>query len=297
MATERIPAPADKGTNFSQNCSIRCGRFDLDLKRPVVMGILNVTDDSFFDGGNYLNARQITDRAGEMLAAGAGIVDIGALSTRPGTNGGSATEEETKLLQAIEIVLAQFPDALISADTYRASVAEAAISAGASMINDISGGTMDSEMLKCISTTNAAYVLMHIQGTPLDMQQNPSYNNVVDEVKTFFENQLGVLTANGKENIILDPGFGFGKEVSHNYQLLEKLEVFKSLGFPVLAGLSRKSMINKVLKISPVDALNGTTVLNTIALMHGANILRVHDVKEAVEVVKLVNALHGVVKG
>jgi dihydropteroate synthase len=289
MATERIPAPADKGTNFSQNRSIRCGQFDLDLKRPVVMGILNVTDDSFFDGGRYLHTQQIIERAEQMLAAGAGIIDIGALSTRPGTSGGSASEEKAGLLPAIEAVSSQFPDVLISADTYRVSVAKAAISAGACMINDISGGTMDADMPEFISTTNAAYVLMHIQGTPLNMQQNPSYNNVVAEVKAFFEKQLGVLSAYGKENVILDPGFGFGKQVSHNYQLLGNLEVFKSLGFPVLAGLSRKSMINKVLEISPADALNGTTVLNTIALMHGAKILRVHDVKEAIEAVKLVN--------
>lgn len=293
MDTEHISASADKGTNFSQNRSIGCGRFVLDLNRPVVMGILNVTDDSFFDGGRYLSHQQIIDRAGEMLAAGAGIIDIGALSTRPGTTGGSAREEEAGLLPAIEAVSTQFPDALISVDTYRASVAKAAIGAGACMINDISGGTMDVEMLNYISTTDTAYVLMHIQGTPLNMQQNPFYKDVVAEVMAFFEKQLSILSAKGKENIILDPGFGFGKDVNHNYQLLEKLEVFNSLGFPVLAGLSRKSMINKVLKISPAEALNGTTVLNTIALMHGADILRVHDVKEAVEAVKLVNALHG----
>ena len=294
MDTERISASADKGTNFSQNRSIRCGRFVLDLNRPVVMGILNVTGDSFYDGGRYLNTQQIIDRAGEMLASGAGIIDIGALSTRPGTSGGSASEEEDGLLPAIEAVLAQFPNALISADTYRVSVAKAAVSAGACMVNDISGGTMDADMLNYISTNDAAYVLMHIQGTPLNMQQNPFYHDVVGEVKAFFEKQLCILTAKGKENIILDPGFGFGKDVHHNYQLLANLGVIKIPGFPLLAGLSRKSMINKVLKIKSADALNGTTVLNTIALMHGADIIRVHDVKEAVEAVKLVNALHEV---
>lgn len=291
MKTGRIAASADKGTNFSQNRSIRCGRFVLDLRRPVVMGVLNVTGDSFFDGGRYLTSRQISDRAGEMLAAGAGIIDIGALSTRPGTSGGTATEEEAALLPAIEAVLEQFSDALISADTYRASVAKAAVGAGASIINDISGGTMDAEMLDFISTTDAAYVLMHIQGTPLNMQQNPFYKDAVAEVKAFFEQQLSVLSNKGKNNIILDPGFGFGKEVHHNYQLLAKLDVFKSLGYPVLAGLSRKSMVNKVLKVNSMNALNGTTVLNTIALMHGADILRVHDVKEAMEAVELVNKL------
>lgn len=294
MDTERNSASADKGTNFSQNRSIRCGRFVLDLKRSVVMGILNVTGDSFYDGGRYLSHQQIIDRVGEMMAAGAGIIDIGALSTRPGTSGGSAAEEEAGLLPALEAVVTEFPEALISADTYRASVAKAAVSIGACMINDISGGTMDADMLNYISTTDAAYVLMHIQGTPLNMQQNPFYHDVVGEVKAFFEKQLCLLTAKGKENIILDPGFGFGKDVNHNYQLLEKLVVFKNLGFPLLAGLSRKSMINKVLNVGPEEALNGTTVLNTIALMHGADILRVHDVKEAVEAVKLVNALNEV---
>lgn len=291
MVTEGITATADKGTNFSQNPFIRCRRFILDLSRPVVMGILNVTDDSFFDGGRYLNNQQITDRVGEMLVAGAAIIDIGALSTRPGTKGGTTQVEEEKLFPAIELVSTKFPDVIISADTYRVPVAKAALSAGASIINDISGGTMDEGMLDFISRTDAAYVLMHIQGTPFNMQQNPIYKDVVTEVKTFFEKQLSILTAKGKENIILDPGFGFGKEVFHNYLLLRNLEVFQSLGFPVLVGLSRKSMINKVLDIGPSQALNGTTVLNTIALMHGANILRVHDVQEAVEAVKLVKAL------
>lgn len=291
MVTDGNAATADKGTNFLQSRSIRCGRFILDHSRPVVMGILNVTDDSFFDGGRYLNNQQITQRVGEMLEAGAAIIDIGALSTRPGTTGGTTQEEEEKLFPVIELVSTQFPNVIISADTYRVPVAKVAISAGASIINDISGGTMDEGMLDFISRTDVAYVLMHIQGTPLNMQQNPLYDDVVAEVKAFFIGQLFKLTEKGKENIILDPGFGFGKEVKHNYALLRNLVDFLDLGYPLLAGLSRKSMINKVLKISPSQALNGTTVLNTIALMHGASILRVHDVKEAVEAVELVNAL------
>lgn len=282
---------ADKGTYFSQTRSIRCGSLVLDLSKPVVMGILNVTSDSFFDGGRYLTSSQITDRAGEMLEAGASILDVGALSTRPGTHGGTAEEETERLIPAIELILKHFPEALISADTYRASVAELAVAAGAAIINDISGGTMDDEMHGFILTSEAAYVLMHIQGTPATMQQKPVYANVVAEVKAFFEKQLQPFVDAGKQNIILDPGFGFGKDVHHNYQLLAGFADFAESGFPLLAGVSRKSMINKVLQIKPSQALNGTTVLNTIALMNGANILRVHDVKEAVEAVKLFGAL------
>ena len=282
---------ADKGTYFSQTRSIRCGSLVLDLSKPVVMGILNVTADSFYDGGKYLTPSQVTDRAGEMFDAGATILDIGALSTRPGTHGGNAEEETERLIPAIELIRKHFPEALISADTYRASVAEMAIGAGAAIINDISGGTMDEAMHGFMLTSEAAYVLMHIQGTPATMQQMPEYTDVVAEVKSFFEKQLQSFVAGGKQNIILDPGFGFGKDVQHNYQLLAGFADFARFGFPLLAGVSRKSMINKVLQIKPSQALNGTTVLNTIALMNGANILRVHDVKEAVEAVKLFGAL------
>lgn len=282
---------ADKGTYFSQTRSIRCGGLVLDLSKPVVMGILNVTSDSFFDGGKYLIPSQISDRAGEMLDAGAAILDIGALSTRPGTLGGTTEEETERLIPAIELIRKHFPEALISADTYRVSVAEKAVGAGAAIINDISGGTMDEEMHGFMLTSEAAYVLMHIQGTPATMQRMPEYTNVVAEVKSFFEKQLQSFVAGGKQNIILDPGFGFGKDVQHNYQLLACFADFAAFGFPLLSGVSRKSMINKVLQIKPSQALNGTTVLNTIALMNGANILRVHDVKEALEAVKLFGAL------
>lgn len=282
---------ADKGTYFSQTRSIRCGGLVLDLSKPVVMGILNVTADSFFDGGKYLTPSQITDRAGEMFDAGAAILDIGALSTRPGTHGGTAEEETERLIPAIDLIRKHFPEALISADTYRASVAEMAVGAGAAIINDISGGTMDEAMHGFMLTSEAAYVLMHIQGTPATMQQMPVYANVVAEVKAFFKKQLQPFVDAGKQNIILDPGFGFGKDVQHNYQLLAGFSDFTEFGFPLLSGVSRKSMINKVLQIKPSQALNGTTVLNTIALMNGANILRVHDVKEAVEAVKLFDAL------
>jgi len=282
---------ADKGTYFSQTRSIRCGSLVLDLSKPVVMGILNVTADSFFDGGKYLTPSQISDRAGEMLDAGAAILDIGSLSTRPGTHGGNAEEETERLIPAIELIRKHFPEALISADTYRASVAEMAVGAGAAIINDISGGTMDEAMHGFMLTSEAAYVLMHIQGTPATMQQMPEYTNVVAEVNLFFEKQLQLFVAGGKQNIILDPGFGFGKDVHHNYQLLAGFSDFAAFGFPLLAGVSRKSMINKVLQINPSQALNGTTVLNTIALMNGANILRVHDVKEAVEAVTLFGVL------
>ncbi|MBW6490109.1 MAG: dihydropteroate synthase [Lentimicrobium sp.] len=282
---------ADKGTNFSQTHSIRCGGLSLDLSKPAVMGILNVTPDSFFDGGNYITATQIIDRAGEMLNQGASIIDVGALSTRPNTTGGTAEEESGRLIPAIELLAGHFPGVIISADTYRASVARQAVEAGAAIINDISGGTMDDEMSRFIAVSNAAYVLMHIKGTPATMQENPEYTDVVAEVSAFFEKQLQPYISVGKENIILDPGFGFGKNLYDNYRLLARLKEFANSYFPLLVGVSRKSMINQVLQIRPAEALNGTTVLNTIALINGASILRVHDVKEAIEAAKLVELL------
>lgn len=282
---------ADKGTYFSQTRSIRCRGLVLNLSKPVVMGILNVTHDSFYDGGHYLTPSRIVDRAGEMLQQGAGIIDVGALSTRPNTDGGTADEEVDRLIPAIELLSGHFPEIIISADTYRASVARQAVKAGAAIINDISGGTMDEEMYDFISTSDVAYVLMHIQGTPATMQQNPVYEDVVAAVCAFFEKQIQPYLNAGKENIILDPGFGFGKNLQDNYRLLSRLKEFTNSYFPLLVGVSRKSMINKVLQISPDEALNGTTVLNTVALMNGASILRVHDVKEAVEAIKLSEAV------
>ncbi len=278
---------ADKGTNFSQTGVIECGQQILNLKQPVVMGILNITQDSFFDGGRYLTNESIIDRAGRMLEEGASIIDIGAVSTRPGSAGVSAEAEIQQLIPAIEILRKNYPEAIISADTYRSATAEMAIEAGAGIINDVSGGTMDEKMIGFMADTNAAYVLMHIQGTPENMQVNPVYSDVTKEVSGFFRERLDFFESKGKQNIILDPGFGFGKNLEHNYRLLADIRHFKDMGYAVLAGVSRKSMINKVLKTTAAEALNGTSIINTIALLNGASILRVHDVKEAMEAIKL----------
>ncbi|GAP42557.1 dihydropteroate synthase [Lentimicrobium saccharophilum] len=281
----------DKGTEFSQKRSIRCGRLQLDLSEPVVMGILNITADSFFDGGKYLTEKAMLSRVETMLDEGASIIDIGAVSTRPGSKAVSAGDELSLIVKSVKTIAVQFPEAIISVDTYRSQVARMAAAQGAHIINDISGGTMDPLMHETLAGLDAAYVLMHIQGTPENMQDNPEYEDVSREVARFFDRQLESLTSLGKSNIILDPGFGFGKSVAHNYELLNNLESFCDYPYPLMAGVSRKSMINRVLNTSPAGALNGTTVLNTIALLKGALILRVHDVKPAAEAIKLVAAM------
>jgi dihydropteroate synthase len=225
-----------------------------------------------------------------MISEGAVIIDIGACSTRPGAIPVNAGEEMARLLPSLTAVKNHFSEVVISVDTYRPAVAKAAIEHGAMMINDIYGGRFDGKMFGLVARHNIPYIMMHMQGTPDNMQINPHYANVVSEVHDFFSTRLGLLPP-GFNQVIIDPGFGFGKTVETNFQLLDHLESFRSFGFPLLAGLSRKSMINRVLQISPAEALNGSTVLNTIALLKGANILRVHDVKEAVEAIRLVDAL------
>lgn len=278
-----------KGMNFLEKQSIICGTKELDLSTPKVMGILNLTPDSFFDGGNLNTLQEIIAKTEQMIKEGASIIDIGALSTRPGSAQVTAEEEAERLLEPLKAIRKTFREIVISVDTYRKSVAEQAIDEGADIINDISGGMMDEEMIPFICSQNAAYVLMHMQGTPENMQVNPYYENVVREVESFFVHQTTIFRKAGKHNIILDPGFGFGKNTDHNFKLLEAIEEFATYPYPVLAGVSRKSMINRVLGTKPADALNGTTVINTIALMKGARILRVHDVGAAMEAVKLVN--------
>ena len=260
---------------------------------PLIMGILNVTNDSFYDGGRYTTEEQWLNQTRLMVNEGADMIDIGACSTRPGAKEVTETEETERLITAIRSVRKAFPEILISADTYRAAVAEKAVEAGANIINDISGGTMDAQMFSVVAKLQVPYVLMHIQGTPQTMQKDPSYLNVTEEVFSFFDTQLKVLNKLGFSKVILDPGFGFGKTVEHNYQLLKNTERFHTLGAPILVGLSRKSMINKLLNISNKESINGTTILNTIALEKGAKILRVHDVKEAKEAVKIVRYLKG----
>ncbi|MCC7466561.1 MAG: dihydropteroate synthase [Saprospiraceae bacterium] len=268
--------------------TILCKDRLLDLSRPVVMGILNLTPDSFFDGGRYHDAGSILRQTEKMLRDGATILDLGGASSRSGAQEVSEHEELSRVMPALEEILRHFPEAILSVDTWRAGVARQAIAAGAHIVNDISGGRLDNELFKTVGDIQAPYVLMHMQGTPQTMQQNPQYEDVVTEVLDYFIQQTALLRATGVKDIILDPGFGFGKTVEHNYTLLKNLKVFETvLGLPVLAGLSRKSMIYKPLGVKPEQALNGTTALHMVALQQGARILRVHDVREAWEVIQL----------
>lgn len=269
--------------------TLQCGYLELDLSTPIVMGILNVTPDSFFDGGKYSEVEAAIVRAEQMIEQGAGIVDIGAVSSRPGALAPTLEEEWTRLRAILEELRGAFPSVPLSVDTWRSEIAKRAVDCGANLINDISGGQMDSAMFATMGRLNAAYVCMHMKGTPETMQEKPHYNNVVEEVRTYFSNALTQLSRAGVSNVILDPGFGFGKEMHHNYSLMRELPTFVSMGKPVLVGVSRKSMITKFLDVSKGEALNGTTALHMIALQKGANILRVHDVKEAVECIGIYN--------
>lgn len=268
---------------YTLNC---CGRL-VDLSLPHVMGILNVTPDSFYDGGKFNNESERRRHVEEMVAAGATFIDIGAASSRPGAGDVSEEEEWDRLNPALQMMLKNFPDVIVSVDTWRPSVAQKAIDSGACIINDITGGTFEAAIYKLAAECNAPYIMMHMQGHPSSMQDNPHYENVTADLLTYFTHRLKPAFAAGVKDIIIDPGFGFGKSTDHNFQLLRELDHFNVLKRPLLAGLSRKSMINKTLGIKANDALNGTTALNTIALMKGAKILRVHDVKEAVEAVNL----------
>jgi len=263
----------------------------LSSNAPLIMGILNVTEDSFYDGGKYTTETAILGRATQILSEGGDIIDIGAMSTRPNAQEISEQEEQTRIVNAVRILREHFPAAILSIDTYRASVAEAAVKAGAHFINDISGGTFDPEMIPTIGRLQVPYCLMHTPAKPSEMQQHTNYQDILAEIMQFFGRQLEQLHAHAVHDIILDPGFGFGKNLKQNYFLMQNLEIFHELGYPLLVGISRKSMIYKLLETTPDNALNGTTVLNTIALMKGAHILRVHDVKEAVEVRKIVSSL------
>jgi dihydropteroate synthase len=283
----------DKITSFSQKKVFEYNGKMMDFSVPHVMGIVNVTPDSFYEdrtGGreDFKTVGLYVEKVEGMILAGAYIIDIGAVSTRPGAAEVSEEEEKRRLLPVLKEFRNLFPEVIISIDTYRSEIARWAADEGADMINDISGGTFDLQMLSVIADLQIPYIIMHIQGTPATMQLNPAYDDVVDEVSGFLLGQAKMLEEKGHHKIILDPGFGFGKTVEHNYTLLSHLDEFVKTGYPILAGLSRKSMINKVLNIKPVEALNATTVLNTLALIKGTDILRVHDVEEAVQAVKLV---------
>lgn len=251
------------------------------------MGILNVTEDSFYDGGKYTTETAVLERATQILSEGGDIIDIGAMSTRPNALEIPEEEEVSRIVKAVRTIRARYPEAVLSIDTYRASVAKAAVEAGADMINDISGGTFDPDMIPTVGELQVPYCLMHTTAKPSDMQQHTEYNDILADMLQFFGQQLEKLHAHHVHDIIIDPGFGFGKTLEQNYFLMDNLEVFQQLGLPILVGISRKSMIYKLLGTTPDGALNGTTVLNTIALMKGTDILRVHDVKEAVEVRKI----------
>lgn len=255
------------------------------------MGILNLTPDSFFDGSRVDSMSALIDRAGKMLETGADILDIGGQSTRPGAERVAAEVEAERVLPAVEAVHKSFPDAILSIDTFYAQVAEKAVGAGATIINDISGGSIDAAMFATAGRLQVPYVLTHILGEPQTMQHNPQYANVTGEVLMYFSQKIRLLKEAGVHDIILDPGFGFGKNMEHNLQLLRDLQQFKMLGFAIMAGLSRKKTIQQILGVDAAGAMNGTVVAHTIALMHGANVLRVHDVKEAAESVKIVSAL------
>lgn len=268
---------------FTLNCK---GKL-LVIDKPLVMGIINITSDSFYEGSRSQTVESILSQATKMIGEGADIIDIGGQSTRPGSERISVKEELQRVLSAIETILKNFPETIISVDTYQAIVAEECVRSGAAIINDISAGNMDSDMIPTVAKLQVPYICMHMKGTPQDMQEHPSYENVTKEVLDFFIQKTDECRRAGINDVIIDPGFGFGKTISHNFTLLKELSAFKMLEKPIMAGLSRKSTIYKTLGITAGEALNGTSVLNTLALQNGANILRVHDVKEAKEVIKL----------
>ena len=261
------------------------------LEAVGLLGILNMTPDSFYDGGMNSSIKATLLKSKEMISQGATIIDIGGQSSRPGAQTVGAEAEWSRVEPILKGILDEQPDTFISIDTYHAKVADKALQYGAVLVNDISAGIIDPEIHHVVASYNAPYVLMHMQGTPKTMQNTPSYENPTEEVFEFFKDQTTYLNSLGIQDIILDPGFGFGKRISDNYNLLKNLNTFTSLGYPVLAGLSRKSMIYNALGTSPAEDLNGTTALNAIALQNGASLLRVHDIAEANEVIKLYKAM------
>nr|WP_320021806.1 dihydropteroate synthase [uncultured Draconibacterium sp.] len=276
------------GKFLKRNSALHLGEKEVDLSIPVVAGIVNITPDSFFDGGKMEDEATMLKAVEKMVAEGAGIIDVGAVSTRPGSKNVSTKEELARLLPAVQAIHKAFPDIALSIDTFRSWVAVRVIDeVGPIIINDISGGTLDSNMFETVAKLQVPYILSHIKGTPLNMQEEPQYDDLIREVAQYFAERVKKLNKLGVKEVILDPGFGFGKTLDHNYELLNKLDAFKVYQLPVMVGLSRKSMIWKALDATPETALNGTSVANTLALMGGADILRVHDVKEAVEAVKI----------
>lgn len=266
---------------------ISCKDTLIDLSLPKVMGILNVTPDSFFDGGRYQKEYAILQKTSQMLEEGATWIDVGGYSSRPNATHINTDEEKKRVLDAIEIIFKEFPQANISVDTFRAEVAEVAVKAGACMVNDISGGNLDAQMFETVARLQVPYILMHMKGTPQTMTTLNNYEDILLEMIDYFQTKVFTLRNLGVKDIILDMGFGFAKNINQNFYLLKHLKYFSVLNLPILAGISRKSMIYKTLQIKPNEALNGTTVLHTIALLNGASILRVHDVKDAMQTIQL----------
>jgi len=271
--------------------TINCRGNLIDLTIPKVMGILNVTPNSFYDGGKYANDKALLNQAAKMLEEGATFIDIGAYSSKPSAEFVSEADEIARLVPAVQLILQHFPETLISVDTFRAKVAKAALEAGACIVNDIAAGGLDEQMMQTVADFQVPYIMMHMKGNPQTMQSLTQYNNITKEVLFYFSEKIAQARSFGINDLIVDPGFGFAKTTEQNFELLANLELFDRLELPILVGVSRKSMIYKTLETTAEFALNGTTVLNTIALQKGSNILRVHDVKEAIECVKLHQSL------
>ena len=271
---------------------INCKGQLIDLTTPKVMGILNVTPNSFYDGGMYKSSSEMLTKVGKMLSDGATFIDVGAYSSKPSAEYVSEEEELQRIIPIINLILEYYPEALLSVDTFRSEVAKVCIENGAAIINDISAGNLDDNMLETIAKFNVPYIMMHMRGTPETMQKMTSYEDIVKEILFYFSEKVANARSYGINDLIIDPGFGFAKTLDQNYEVLQKMELFEILELPLLAGFSRKSMIYKTLQSSAEDALNGTTVLNTVALTKGAKILRVHDVKEAMECITLFNKIN-----
>jgi dihydropteroate synthase len=268
--------------------TLNCRGHLLVVDKPLVMGIINATPDSFYPGSRFQGLDEIVAKVEEMLADGADIIDIGGQSTRPGSKRINEEEESKRLIAPIKELIKRFPRIIISVDTYYSGLARIAVQEGASIVNDVSNGTFDKNMLAVVASLSVPFICMHIQGTPETMQVEPGYENLTREILDFFIQRKKVCTQSGIKDVIIDPGFGFGKTIDHNFELLKNLSIFKIAECPLLVGLSRKATVYKTLRVSAEEALNGTTVLNTVALLNGANILRVHDVKEARQAIELV---------
>ena len=276
----------------NKSMTLNCNGKIIDFSSKKIMGIVNISEDSFYDGGKFNTIEKVNSHVSNLISNGADIIDIGAASSKPGSNRIKPDHEYDLVAKYINELTSNFKNVLFSIDTYNSLVADFALSKGFSLVNDISSGRYDKEMFEVLKKHNAGYIMMHMQGDPVNMQENPSYQNIIESLISFFKLKIEELEGLGFSNIIIDPGFGFGKNIEDNYEILKKLNLFQTLEKPIMVGLSRKSMIYKVLNISPQEALNGTTVLNTLALERGANIIRVHDVKEAMECKKILARLH-----